>query len=295
MRSAITPSPIPISPRSLRRGCVGNSMPPSCCSRANWECRRCIFRPPYSVDQEPDTADEVRPAGDGGEAELPDRRGQARSQRLEERSRAYAAADRQQRARANTAHCRAAIRRPCGNVVLLHDGGGDRSHTVEALPLLIHALRDNGYELVPVSTLLGKTRDQVMPPISPRRAMEGVRRFAGIFDLECDLRIYRAGVFHGRHPDDRTAGVRGRVRDLRPLAQQHAGGRAGAAASRRSRCYSRRTTKRRWSSGRCGRCWLRIIRTFGSSSSTTDPPTAHCEIGARLFARGDLEQAKWWC
>lgn len=53
-----------------------------------------------------------------------------------------------------------------GNVVLLHDGGGDRSETVEALPKLIEGLRAKGYELVPVSSLLGLSREKVMPPAS---------------------------------------------------------------------------------------------------------------------------------
>jgi cellulose synthase/poly-beta-1,6-N-acetylglucosamine synthase-like glycosyltransferase/peptidoglycan/xylan/chitin deacetylase (PgdA/CDA1 family)/spore germination protein YaaH len=52
-----------------------------------------------------------------------------------------------------------------GEVVLLHDSGGDRSATVEALPRLIHDLRAKGYRFVPVSDLAGLSRDQVMPVI----------------------------------------------------------------------------------------------------------------------------------
>ena len=37
-----------------------------------------------------------------------------------------------------------------------------------ALPVLIKALREKGYEIVPVSELLGKTRAEVMPPLTPR-------------------------------------------------------------------------------------------------------------------------------
>jgi cellulose synthase/poly-beta-1,6-N-acetylglucosamine synthase-like glycosyltransferase/peptidoglycan/xylan/chitin deacetylase (PgdA/CDA1 family) len=51
------------------------------------------------------------------------------------------------------------------NVVLLHDSGGDRSSTVEALPKLIEGLRQNGFELVTVGQLMGKSRDEVMPPV----------------------------------------------------------------------------------------------------------------------------------
>jgi cellulose synthase/poly-beta-1,6-N-acetylglucosamine synthase-like glycosyltransferase/peptidoglycan/xylan/chitin deacetylase (PgdA/CDA1 family) len=55
-----------------------------------------------------------------------------------------------------------------GHVILLHDSGGDRSQTVEALPKLIDSLRAKGYDFVPVSELAGLTRDQAMPPLPPR-------------------------------------------------------------------------------------------------------------------------------
>ena len=54
-----------------------------------------------------------------------------------------------------------------GQVVLLHDSGGDRSATVAALPGLIHELRARGMRFVPVSELGGLTRDQVMPVTMP--------------------------------------------------------------------------------------------------------------------------------
>ncbi|HJT65943.1 MAG TPA: glycosyltransferase [Pyrinomonadaceae bacterium] len=52
-----------------------------------------------------------------------------------------------------------------GEVVLLHDSGGDRSATIEALPRLIHELRARGFRFVQVSDLAGLSRDQVMPQI----------------------------------------------------------------------------------------------------------------------------------
>ncbi|HUO21333.1 MAG TPA: polysaccharide deacetylase family protein [Caulobacteraceae bacterium] len=51
-----------------------------------------------------------------------------------------------------------------GQVVLLHDSGGDRSRTVAALPGLIDQLRAHGYHLVTVAQLAGMTPTQVMPP-----------------------------------------------------------------------------------------------------------------------------------
>lgn len=41
-----------------------------------------------------------------------------------------------------------------GGIVLLHDGGGNRSHTVQALPGLITQLKKHGYQLVTVPELL---------------------------------------------------------------------------------------------------------------------------------------------
>ncbi|HEY3930274.1 MAG TPA: glycosyltransferase, partial [Candidatus Koribacter sp.] len=54
----------------------------------------------------------------------------------------------------------------CGNIILMHDGGGDRSETVKALNIIVPAILQRGYQIVPVSDLLGKTRAEVMPPIS---------------------------------------------------------------------------------------------------------------------------------
>src|SRR5206468_2315156 len=52
-----------------------------------------------------------------------------------------------------------------GSIILLHDAGGDRSQTVEALPFILDWLHTRGDTVVPLSTLLGTTRDGVMPPL----------------------------------------------------------------------------------------------------------------------------------
>ncbi len=53
-----------------------------------------------------------------------------------------------------------------GQVVLLHDAGGDRSRTVEALPGLIDAIRARGLKLVTVDQLAGMSRADALPPTS---------------------------------------------------------------------------------------------------------------------------------
>jgi len=52
-----------------------------------------------------------------------------------------------------------------GQIVLLHDGGGDREQTVEALPKIIETLRARGYRFVTVSELAGLTQAQTMPAV----------------------------------------------------------------------------------------------------------------------------------
>jgi peptidoglycan/xylan/chitin deacetylase (PgdA/CDA1 family) len=42
-----------------------------------------------------------------------------------------------------------------GGIVELHDGGGDRSQTLAALPDIITTLRRRGYRFVTVTQLLG--------------------------------------------------------------------------------------------------------------------------------------------
>jgi hypothetical protein len=77
-----------------------------------------------------------------------------------------------------------------GNIILLHDGGGNRSHTVEALPRIIDGLRAKGYEFVSVSDLLGQTRAQMMPSLSQQEWIF-VRADAFIFEV---YRLFRSGI-----------------------------------------------------------------------------------------------------
>jgi len=57
-----------------------------------------------------------------------------------------------------------------GSIILLHDAGGDRSQTVAALPRILDWLHTRGDTIVPLSTLLGTSRDAVMPPLQPNNS-----------------------------------------------------------------------------------------------------------------------------
>jgi cellulose synthase/poly-beta-1,6-N-acetylglucosamine synthase-like glycosyltransferase/peptidoglycan/xylan/chitin deacetylase (PgdA/CDA1 family) len=142
-----------------------------------------FFRAPYSIDQEPDTADQVRPLEliqDLGYitvgAKLDPNDWQADPRLSAEE---ITAAVMTRLTDVSQPGCAA---EPCGNIVLLHDGGGNRSETVRALPMIIHQLRSRGYTLVQVSGLLGKTSADVMPHLTPNeRWAARLDRFGFLF------------------------------------------------------------------------------------------------------------------
>jgi peptidoglycan-N-acetylglucosamine deacetylase len=111
-----------------------------------------------------------------------------------------------------------------GNILLLHDGGGNRSHTVEALPQIIDQLRSKGYEFVSVSQLLGEKRAQVMPPLTHKEWLM-VRLDAAIFGVFRWLRrsiafIFLAGIFlaSGRAL---IIGLLALIEKFRPAPEEH--------------------------------------------------------------------------
>jgi cellulose synthase/poly-beta-1,6-N-acetylglucosamine synthase-like glycosyltransferase/spore germination protein YaaH/peptidoglycan/xylan/chitin deacetylase (PgdA/CDA1 family) len=123
--------------------------------------RTVLFRPPYSIDQEPDTEDQVRPLEltqgmgyitVGDKIDPSDWKGTLSAQQI--------AAD----VMKHLPPC-APNDQKCGNIILLHDGGGNRRETVRALPMIIEGVRSRGFEIVPVYELLGKARADVMPPV----------------------------------------------------------------------------------------------------------------------------------
>ncbi len=129
-----------------------------------------LFRPPYNADSEPETAEQIKPieiASAMGYVTVAENvdpldwdlkvhplRGGYRVKNAEDIA-SVVVADLKYRAHENDE----------GNVILLHDAGGDRSATVAALRILIPRLREEGYQFVPVSALMGTNRDRVMPPI----------------------------------------------------------------------------------------------------------------------------------
>ncbi|MCP8883868.1 glycosyltransferase [Devosia sp. XJ19-1] len=94
-----------------------------------------------------------------------------------------------------------------GNIVLLHDGGGPRQATVDALPEIIETLQARGYRFVAVSELIGLSADEVMPyapadlgwqtlaqTLGFALLREGEKLIVGLFLLAIGLGIARSVI-----------------------------------------------------------------------------------------------------
>lgn len=125
--------------------------------------RSILFRPPYSVDAEPDTEDQVKPLEVtqnmgyltiGNKLDTNDWKDDPP---LTPKQIAAGVLDHLPPCQPNDPKC--------GNIILMHDGGGNRERTVLALPLIIDGARARGFQFVPVYQLVGKTKADVMPPL----------------------------------------------------------------------------------------------------------------------------------
>ena len=130
------------------------------------------FRPPYDIDEEPDTDDQAAPVVRIQQAGFTIVGNKIDTNDWDERIRKTPAEVSQlvldQLERMKT---KPQFR---GSIILLHDGGGDRSVTIASLPLLIDTLRAKGYAIVPVSALMGKTTAEVMPPLTMRQYLRAL-------------------------------------------------------------------------------------------------------------------------
>ncbi len=193
------------------------------------------FRPPYDIDEEPDTDDQAAPVVSiqregytiiGNKIDTDDWN--------EHPHKTPAEITQLVLTQLETMKTKPQFR---GSIILLHDGGGDRSATVAALPVLIQALRDHGYKIVQVSALMGRTTAQVMPPLTfwqhlraiPDSIAFSALDFIGNFivmvfflgDILMSARLIIVGLFAvidrlRSHPYESAAGYNPRVAVLIP-------------------------------------------------------------------------------
>lgn len=117
-----------------------------------------LFRPPYNADSEPDKPEELRPIA------------------LAEQQHYYAIGesidplDWQVGVTPQQILQRIQQQQNLGNIILLHDAGGDRSATVAALPNIIHYYKQHGYRFATISQLLNRPASELMPAAPVQRA-----------------------------------------------------------------------------------------------------------------------------
>src|SRR6201996_3320038 len=168
-----------------------------------------FFRPPYSIDQEPDTNDQAAPAYEiqkmgytivGNKIDTDD---------WDEKQKKTPEGILQDvLAQLELMKTKPQFR---GSIILMHDEGGNRSVTLAALPGLIDGLRWRGITIEQVSDLMGKTRVEVMPPLISKERLQArvdsVAFFAWAFfnhfvvslfflgDILMSARLIMVGVF----------------------------------------------------------------------------------------------------
>lgn len=112
-----------------------------------------LFRPPFNADAEPQTLAEVIPVAE------------SRRQRYITIGESIDPWDWEPGVTADSIIARTIRQKDNGSMILLHDAGGDtREETVKALPAIIHYFKAHGYKFTTIADVLGKTKDDLMPP-----------------------------------------------------------------------------------------------------------------------------------
>ncbi|UWX62627.1 polysaccharide deacetylase family protein [Chryseobacterium oranimense] len=120
-----------------------------------------LFRAPYNADSEPTTSEEIIPVA------------LARQQNYLDIGENIDPEDWQPGIKADEIIKRvmAGIRQQRGNIILLHDAGGDtREETVKALKILIPTLQKQGYHFTNLASILHKNKNVLMPEVPKTRS-----------------------------------------------------------------------------------------------------------------------------
>ncbi len=120
-----------------------------------------LFRPPFNADAEPSSYTELEPIAIGknhsyyavGESIDPEDWDTKNPDFTMNADTIYNRVIRQYEAN------------PEKGIILLHDAGGPRQATVDALPRIISYFKKKGIQFISVAQLLHLTKDQVMPPV----------------------------------------------------------------------------------------------------------------------------------
>lgn len=119
-----------------------------------------LFRAPYNADSEPHTYEELEPIA------------RSREQNYITIGESIDPMDWEPGVNADTIVSRTiqSVEERGASIILLHDAGGQtREETIKALPRIINYFKSRGYRFTSIAGLMGKTRDDVMPPMPPSK------------------------------------------------------------------------------------------------------------------------------
>jgi cellulose synthase/poly-beta-1,6-N-acetylglucosamine synthase-like glycosyltransferase/spore germination protein YaaH/peptidoglycan/xylan/chitin deacetylase (PgdA/CDA1 family) len=112
-----------------------------------------LFRPPFNADAEPATSAEILPVA------------QSRAENYINIGENIDPQDWQPGITADSIFNAVVHQRDKGNIILLHDAGGNRDATIAALPRIIEYFKKNGYEFTTIANLIGKQKSELMPAV----------------------------------------------------------------------------------------------------------------------------------
>jgi peptidoglycan-N-acetylglucosamine deacetylase len=110
-----------------------------------------LFRPPYNTDAEPTNPVQIKPIFT------------AKNEGYLTIGSSIDPNDWQEGVSADTVVARAIKQQGLGNIILMHDAGGNRDATLLALPRIIEYYKAHGYQFVSLANLMNKKRDDIMP------------------------------------------------------------------------------------------------------------------------------------
>ena len=141
-----------------------------------------LFRPPYNADSEPQTPAEITPIL------------RAQNMHYVTIGERIDPQDWRKGVTADDIVNEVLAEAESGHLILLHDAGGDRTATLQALPRIIDELRNRGFQFVALSDLMGKTRNDLMPlPSSEEKRWADIEGQA--LDAKGSFRIVIGTVF----------------------------------------------------------------------------------------------------
>jgi cellulose synthase/poly-beta-1,6-N-acetylglucosamine synthase-like glycosyltransferase/spore germination protein YaaH/peptidoglycan/xylan/chitin deacetylase (PgdA/CDA1 family) len=112
-----------------------------------------LLRPPYNADAEPETMQELIPVA------------LAKQYNYLTVGESIDPNDWEQGITADSIFSRVVQQENLGSIILLHDAGGNREATIQALPRIIKHFKDKGYIFTTVSDLVGEKKETLMPAV----------------------------------------------------------------------------------------------------------------------------------